>query len=146
MSIGSLEYVVIGVEGSQFTSKILPELNAVLEEDLIRVVDLVFVTKAEDGQVTLREVSELEEGELASYEGLAGNLLGLLTPEDVDQLARSLPAETSAVILLLEHTWALRLAEAVRQAGGTLFTGGMVTPEALQQVSRELTAKEENYA
>lgn len=91
--------------------------------------------------MTKQEVSELEEDELTAYEGLANNLLGLLTPEDVDQLVWTLPVDRSAVILLLEHTWALRLAEAVRQAGGVPFTGGMVTSEAPQQVRAELVTK-----
>lgn len=60
------------------------------------------------------------------------------------QIARNL---TSAVILLLEHCWTLDLKEAVLKAGGVLFTGGMVSPEALAQVSAELeAAKAENHA
>jgi hypothetical protein len=53
------------------------------------------------------------------------------------------------VIVLLEHTWTLGLADAVRRAGGVLFTGGIVTPEALAQLSAELAtaeAKEAHHA
>jgi len=111
MDIGSLEYVVISFEDDQFAHEILPELNAIQEKGLIRVVDLLFVIK------------------------------------DTDRLAEEIPPGTSAVIILLEHTWAFGLAEAVRRAGGKLFTGGLVTPEALTQVRAELAAaKEENNA
>ena len=147
MDIGSLEYVVISFKDDQFAHEILPELNAIQEKGLIRVVDLLFVIKDTDNTVTIREVSELSEEELVAYEGIAGDLMGLFTAEDVERLAEEIPPGTSAVIILLEHTWATGLAEAVRRAGGTLFTGGLVTPEALTQVRAELAAaKEENNA
>ena len=147
MNIGSLEYVVIGFEDDQFTGEILPELNAIQEKGLIRVVDLLFVMKDTDGTVTVREVSELGDEELAAYDGIAGDLMGLFTAEDVEQLAEEIPPGTSAVVVLLEHTWAIGLTEAVRRAGGMLFTGGLVTPDALAQVRAELAAaKEENHA
>ena len=147
MDIGSLEYVVIGFEDDQFTNEILPELNAIQQKGLIRVVDLLFVMKDTDGTVTLREVSELSDEELAAYEGIAEDLMGLFTAEDVERLAEEIPQGTSAVVVLLEHTWATGLAEAVRRAGGMLLTGGLVTPDALAQVRAELAAaKEENDA
>jgi len=147
MDIGSLEYVVIGFEDDHFTDEILPELNAIQEKGLIRVVDLLFVMKDTDGTVTVREVSELGDEELAAYEGIAGDLMGLFTAEDVERLAEEIPPATSAVVVLLEHTWATGLTEAVRRAGGMLFTGGLVTPDALAQVRAELAAvKEENHA
>jgi len=147
MDIGSLEYVVIGFEDDHFTDEILPELNAIQEKGLIRVVDLLFVMKDTDGTVTVREVSELGDEELAAYEGIAGDLMGLFTAEDVERLAEEIPPATSAVVVLLEHTWAVGLTEAVRRAGGMLFTGGLVTPDALAQVRAELAAvKEENHA
>jgi uncharacterized membrane protein len=147
MDIGSLEYVVIGFEDNQFTDEILPELNAIQEKGLIRVVDLLFVMKDTDGTVTVREVSELGDEELAAYDGIAGDLMGLFTAEDVEQLTEEIPPSTSAVVVLLEHTWAIGLTEAVRRAGGMLFTGGLVTPDALAQVRAELAAaKEENHA
>ena len=147
MDIGSLEYVVIGFEDDQFTHEILPELNAIQQKGLIRVVDLLFVMKDTDGTVTIREVSELSDEELAAYEGIAGDLMGLFTAEDIERLAEEIPPGTSAVVVLLEHTWATGLTEAVRRAGGMLLTGGLVTPDALAQVRAELAAaKEENDA
>lgn len=147
MEIGPLEYVVIGCENDHFTSEILPELNAIQEKGLIRVVDLLFVTKGADGAVTVQEVNELSEEEQQAYTALAEELAGLLMAQDVENLAGTISPGTEAVIVLLEHTWTLGLAEAVRRAGGMLFTGGMVTPDALAQVSAELVAaKEANHA
>jgi hypothetical protein len=146
MAIGPLEYVVIGLQDHHSTSELLPELNAIQENGHIQVRDLLFVNKAADGTVTLQEINELSEEEQQPYSGLRESLTGLLTTQDVEHLAGEIPPGTLAVVVLLEHTWTLSLTEAVRRAGGVLFTGGMVTPEALTQVSAELAAKEEHYA
>ena len=146
MEIGPLEYVVLGFADNQF-SEVLPELIAFQEDGLIRVVDLVFVSKAEDDTMAVQEVGELSENDLPAYTDLADGLAGLLTAQDIEHLAEAIPPGTSAVVVLFEHAWTLRLAEAVRRAGGVLFTGGMVTQEAFEKVSAELAAaKEENHA
>ncbi len=147
MDIGPLEYVVIGLQDDQFASEILPELSVIQEKGNIRVVDLLFVSKDADGTTMVREVSELSDEQLQPYDGIVEDLMGWLTAEDVETLAGAIPPATSAVIVLLEHTWALGLKEAVRRAGGVLFTGGLVTADALTQVSAELAAaKEEKHA
>ena len=147
MEIGPLEYAVISLEDDRFTGNILPELNAIQQNRLIRVVDLVFVVKNAGGAVTIQEVSDLAEEQQQVYATLAQDLAGLFTAQDIEQLAREMPTGSEAVVLLLEHTWALELAQAVRRAGCTLFTGGMVTPDALTQVKAELVAtKEEHHA
>lgn len=145
MNIGPLEYVVIGLKDGRFRSSILPELNMIQQNGLIRVVDLLFVSKGADGTVTMQEVSELREEEQQAYTALMEDLTGLLTAQDIERLAGEIPADSEAVIVLLEHTWTLGLAEAVRRAGGVLFTGGMVTPDALAQVSTELVAAKEKH-
>lgn len=146
MTIGPLEYVVIGFEDDHFTQEILPELNAIQAGGLIQVIDLLFLSKDTEGEVTMREVHELTDEEAQAYAGLAEDLTGLLTAEDIEKLAEAIPAGTSAVVVLLEHIWTLGLAEAVRRAGGVLFTGGLVSSDALAQVSAELAAKEEHHA
>lgn len=143
MTIGPLEHIVIGCERNQFTREILPTLNTLHKNGAIRVLDLVFMSKDAAGNVAKREVNELSEEEFAPYSGLAKALLGMLTAEDVNQLAGSMCPESSAVVVLLEHTWAIKLTDAVRRAGGVLFTGGLISPDALAQVSAELAAAKE---
>ena len=145
MEIGPLEYVVIGLQDGRFTRDILPELNVIQQHGLIRVVDLLFVSKDSDGKVTMQEVSELREEEQQMYADLAEDLAGLLTAQDIELLAEGMPAGSEAVVVVLEHAWTLELARAVRQAGGTLFAGGMVTPDALAQVSAKLAAAKEEH-
>lgn len=140
MEIGPLEYVVIGVPGQQLTSTLISELNAVQESGQLCVVDLIFVMKAADGSVTLQEVKELIEQEPEVYSDIAGNLMGLLTAQDIEQLTGQIPPDTSAFIILIEHTWVIGLTEAVRKGGSMVYAGGMVSHDVLAHVSAELAA------
>ncbi|HEV2582622.1 MAG TPA: DUF6325 family protein, partial [Ktedonobacteraceae bacterium] len=67
MAIGPLEFVVIGCKGHQFSKEILPELNSIQEKGLFRVVDLFFVRKDNKGAISVLEVSDLNDEELAAF-------------------------------------------------------------------------------
>jgi hypothetical protein len=140
MDIGPLEYVVIGLQGMHLPEALVTELDAIQESGQIYVVDLIQVTKAADGTVTMREMSELIEEAPGKYGNIAGNLMGLLTKPDIEQLTAQVPPSASAFVILFEHAWVIGLAEAVKQAGGVVFSGGLVSHEVLAHVSEELAA------
>ena len=143
MTIGPLEFVVIGCKGNQFTNEIVPELNSIQEKGLIRVVDLFFVRKDVDGTVTLLEVHDLNDEELAVFDPIKDDLMGLLTPEDIVLLTETVPAGTSAVIVLLEHAWLVTLDEGLNRAGAVLLAGGMVPQASMEQLEAELEAAQQ---
>lgn len=138
MVLGPLEYIIIGCPGSQFSSKIAPELHAIQEKELIQVVDLIFLRKDTNSIVTVLEVKDLNDEELAPFGLLKSNLMGLITPEDILTLSNSVPPDTSAVVVLLEHHWIGRLEQAIEQANGVVFIGGMVPQQAREQLEQEL--------
>jgi hypothetical protein len=143
MTIGPLEFVVIGCKGNQFTSEIVPELNSIQEKGLIRVVDLFFVRKDVNGIVTVLEVNDLNDDELAAFDPIKEDLMGLLTPEDIVLLTETIPADTSAVIVLLEHAWLVKLTEGLNRAGAVLLAGGMVPQASMEQLEAELKAAQQ---
>ena len=140
MTIGPLEFVVIGCKGNQFTSEIVPELNSIQEKGLIRVVDLFFVRKDVNGTVTVLEVNDLNDEELAAFDPIKEDLMGFLTPEDIVFLTETIPLDTSAVIVLLEHAWIVKLTEGLDRAGAVLLAGGMVPQASMEQLEAELEA------
>ena len=144
MDVGPLEYLVIGVDSRQLERVLFSELNAIQATGQIRVVDLLFVTKAADGAVVLQEVSELSEEQSAEYGGIVDDLMGLLTAQDIERLTGQIPPATSALVMLFEHTWVIGLTEAVRRGGGVVFSAGMVSHEALAHVNAELAAAKED--
>jgi hypothetical protein len=119
-----LEYLVIGLREEPFSNSILPELHKLQKKGHIRVVDLLFVSKTDDGEATLQEVGDLSDQELALYEDFVDNLLGLLTQQDAEHLASILPPGTEAAIVLLEHSWALGLTNAIVKAGACSMVEG----------------------
>ena len=143
MTLGPLEYLVAGFEGNRFTGQILAELRAAQEKGIIRVVDLCVIKKDEQGNVTTQELKDLSSEEATELSSLAGNLMGLLADEDIQQVAEDIPNKSAAGLLLFEHTWAIGLREAIKNAGAVAITGGFVSPDTLQELEQELeTAKQ----
>ena len=144
MTLGPLEYLVVGFEGNRFTGQILPELRAAREKDIIRVVDLFFLKKDESGNITAMELSDLNSEEAAHFAPLAGDMLNLLTPEDIEQVARDIPNNCSAALLLFEHTWATGLMDAIKNASGVTLAGGLVAPDVLRELEEEIKAAQQH--
>ena len=143
---GPLEYVVIQFTDNRFTGDILPVLLDMEEVGCVGLVDLIFIRKDEAGNLTLLEISELDEGLAAAYEPLISEFHGLLTDEDVAAAAVELPANSAAAVLLLEHHWATDLQLAVRMAGGRMVDSGYINPEVQAQVIAAEIDMEENDA
>lgn len=138
MTLGPLEYLVVGFEGNRFSGQILPELRAARDKGIIRVIDLVVFKKDEDGNITTMEMSDLSKEEAEQFAPLAGDILGLLTPEDIEQVASDIPNNCSAGVMVFEHTWAIGLKEAIKNSGGIPVAGGLVAPDVLKELEEEL--------
>ena len=140
MTLGPLEYTVIGFEGNNFTGAIADEIQRVVDQGTIRLVDLVFIAKDRDGEVIVLELDSKDDPRFAGFAPLLAGLSGMFTPEDVEAIAEGLPVDTSALAVLFEHRWAERLKEAIVAAGGSLISRTTVPPEVLEAVNRELEA------
>lgn len=141
MTIGPLEYILVGFEGNHFTGEILPELQAVQDKGIIHVIDLLFLMKDESGNVTALELSDLNENEAKQYNFLVGDLRGILESDDVESAAKDMPNNTSAALMLFEHTWAIHLKEAILNSGGAALAGGWINPAVVQTLETELAAE-----
>ena len=76
-TLGPVQVMVIGFEGHDFTGEILPELRRLEEQDIVSLVDLLFVEKDDDGEVRTVELSGLSAEERAEFGAIAGALAGL---------------------------------------------------------------------
>ena len=121
----------------------MPELSSIQEKGLIRVVDLIFVRKDTDGTVKALEVHDLNDEELAAFDPIKEDLMRILTPQDISLLTEAIPPDTSAVIVLLEHAWIVRLTEGLNRADAVLLAGGMVPQAAMEQLEAELKAAQQ---
>ena len=130
MSIGPVEYVILGFPDNSFTGRIVPELAKLLDGGLVRLIDLTFISKDADGDVTVVEFDAVEE--LAAFAGLDAEVGGILTDDDIAHAALSLEPNTSAALLIWEDTWAAPFAEAVRDANGLILEGARIPHEVIQ--------------
>ncbi|MDO8214204.1 DUF6325 family protein [Conexibacter sp. CPCC 206217] len=155
MSFGPMQILVVGFEEGRFTGAILEELRRLREHDVIRLVDLLFVQKDENGETAVIETSDLTTDESIELGALAGALVGLgaageegaevgalagaeaaaagETPlgDDVWFVADTIPPGSSAAIAIIEHRWAIGLRDAIREAGGEALADEWLHPSDL---------------
>jgi hypothetical protein len=138
--MGPIDYVVVEWPGQQPTGEAAPLLVDLVDRGLIRVLDLAFVTKGEDGSVARLEISDLGEQveELGIFDGASS---GLLSDDDVGDAGTALEPGTSAALLVYENSWAAPFAAAVRRSGGQLVASGRIP---IQGLVAALDAAEKN--
>ena len=140
MTLGPLEYTVIGFAGNRFNGEIAKEIQKVVEKRIIRLVDVVVISKNIDGEVTVVELDNKDDPKFKDFAPLLGDLMGLLTEDDIAAIAADLPDNTTALVMLFEHRWAEHIKDAIAGAGGFLVSRTTVPPEILEQVNAELSA------
>ena len=134
MDIGPVEILVVGFPENKFTGEIAPALEELVADGMIRVIDLVFVTKNAAGDVLGVELSDLDEGMRDEFSRHVEEPSGMLSDEDIEDLGADLAPNSSAAILLFEHVWATRFRDAVLDSGGELIASIRIPKEAVDEV------------
>lgn len=123
--LGPIDYVLIEWPGRQPNGEVAPHLVDLVDRGLIRILDVAFVAKDEDGSVAGIELADLGDG-AAELEVFAGASSGLLTDDDLGEAAGALEPGTSAALLVFENAWAAPFVAAVRRSGGQLVASGRI--------------------
>jgi uncharacterized protein DUF6325 len=128
MEMGPIDYILVEWPGRQPNGEVAPHLVDLVDRGLIRILDLAFVAKDEDGTVAGLELADLGDGaaELEVFEGASS---GLLSDDDLTEAAGALEPGTAAALLVFENTWAAPFAAAVRRSGGQLVASGRIPVE-----------------
>ena len=134
--IGPVEYIVVGFPGSQFRGEIAPALADLVEAGTIRIIDIAFAGKDDDGELVAFELSELDPGVQQALEKLGAEPSGLFSEEDLTAVAETLDPGSSAAVLAWENVWAKSVAGAIRDAGGELYDYDRV-PHEIVVAARE---------
>ncbi|MBS1893394.1 MAG: DUF1269 domain-containing protein [Actinobacteria bacterium] len=132
--MGPIDYLLVEWTGQQPNGELAPHLVDLVERGLVRILDLVFLTKAEDGTV-----AAIELGELPELEVFAGASSGLVDEEDLAEAGAVMEPGTSAALLIYENTWAAPFAVAMRKSGGQVVSSGRIP---VQQILAALEAAE----
>jgi hypothetical protein len=143
MTLGPLEYIVIGFQGKQeIDGSIAHELEKVVANGTIRIVDLVFIARDDKDNAVAVELDAKSDPRFASFAPLLGSTLALLTPEDIETVADTLPDNTAALVVLFEHHWAVEIKDALAAKGAFVVGRATIPPEILEELTEELAAQE----
>jgi hypothetical protein len=159
---GPLQMLVIGSDHARFTGEILPELRRLTDEGLVRLVDLLIVTKRNEEIVSL-QASDLPPDDAIAFGALVGALIGLgadgeegaeagavagaaaledghvFGEDETWYLADTIPEDGWAAVALLEHRWAIPLRDAIVSAGGIALADEWIHPADLVALGAQLT-------
>jgi hypothetical protein len=129
--LGPVDYLVVEFPAgaSSFTGEMAAELIALADAGTIRVIDVLILTKNEDGSVDAAELSDIDE--LGELQKLEAELAELLAEDDVLHLAAAMEPGTVAGVLIWENVWAAPFASAVRRSGGQLVADGRIPIQAI---------------
>jgi hypothetical protein len=161
MAMGPVQILIVGFgEDAQFKGKALEELKRLRDADVVRLIDLLAVHKNDDGSIDKIEISD--DDELLKLGAVAGALIGfgaageegaevgalagaaamadgsMFDEEQVWYIADAIPEGMTAVVAVLEHTWAIPLRDAIRGAGGVPLADSWLHPEDLLAVGAEI--------
>ena len=139
--LGPIDYLVVEFPPNtrHFTGEIAAELTALADTELIRVLDLLVLEKAEDGSLEAFEIDDIPGAD--EIRALEARIAEILSADDVEHLAAAMEPGTVAGVLVWENTWAAPFASAVRHAGGQLVATGRIP---IQAVVASLEADETN--
>ena len=160
MAIGPVQLLVLGFEHPDFHGQIIEELERLRENDAVRVIDALAVSKDADGEIEVMHLSNLTKDEaielgskvaaliglgIEGEEGLeAGAIIGaeaaaedgieVFSDEDAWDVIEEIPNDSAAALLLIEHHWAVPLRDAIASAGGFRISDGFISPLDLVEI------------
>ena len=163
MTMGPVQLLVVGFEGGELNGEILAELDRLREDDVVRLIDLAFVRKDDNGNVEKILRSDLSPEEAEAFGAIVGALIGFgaagdegaspsrtshVFDEDVWYVDDAIPNGTAAAVALLEHRWAIPLRDGIRRAGGFHLADAWIHPAdlvgiglvAAEETERQLSA------
>ena len=128
--MGPIDFVVLEWPGQQPAGDVAPLLLDLVDRGIIRILDIAFMAKNEDGSVAAVDLEALDGGAagFAVFEGASSGLLG---QEDLEEAAAALEPGTSAAVLVWENRWAAPVAVALRRSGGQLVASGRLPIQAI---------------
>ena len=137
--LGPVDYFVVGfpADKADFSGAMAEELRKLVKSGTVRVLDLMVVTKAQDGTVEVAELRDTDESEFGELRSLEADLSMMLAAEDVERVGADLDPGSTAAVLVWENTWAGPFASSVRRSGGELISTGRIPTQALIAAAEE---------
>jgi uncharacterized protein YuzE len=137
MGIAPVDYLAVAFPGNKFSGAILPEIKKLVDAGTIRVLDLVIITKDEEGNVAAIEASEASPELAASLAALGIEGKNLLGQDDFEDIGQALEPNSTCGLMVWENVWAADFAKSLRDADGILLGQGRIPAAYLEELLAE---------
>ena len=144
MTFGPVDFLAIEFQGNQFKGELMPALLELVNNDIIRVIDLVIVQKDADGNVKMQEMQQHDNSVLALFDPRKTEITGMIQREDLQMIGEKVENNTTAAVLLFENLWAIKFKQAVLNANGRLLMQERIPHEVVEEVFEAISAVEKD--
>ena len=124
--VGPIDYLALECPTARLEGEGLAILVDLVDRGIIRILDLRFATRAEDGSFAAMAIADLDgDGvlDLAVFEGVES---GLLDDDDLSQAVSLIEPGSAVALLLYENTWAGPFVSAMRRGGAEVISSGRI--------------------
>jgi uncharacterized membrane protein len=139
--MGPVDYLMVRLPGSKFSGKGAPELLKLEKQGIIRVIDMVFIVKDENGKLVTSEAVDLPGEARAAFNELSKNIREWFSQGDIEEIAASLPNNSTAGLLLFENVWAIKLKEDLLEMNAEVIDMGRIPPENIEKVAQDMAKR-----
>jgi hypothetical protein len=139
MTFGPIDFIALEFPGNRFRGEILPDLLELVDKEIIRIIDLVIITKAQ-GLVTVRELRELDPAHIEMFNPLKAEANQMITESDIAMIAEKLADNSTAGLLLIENLWAKKTQQAMLDANGRLVLFERIPHDVVEEALADIVA------
>ena len=130
-SMGPVELSVLAFPGATFDRAIPEALGDIVDRGIVSILDLVLISKGDDGEVEVIELADADKDTAARFDKLDGEVMWLLSEEDIDAASALLEPGSIGVVVVWENTWARQLSTVVERAEGRLLAHDRLDADAV---------------
>lgn len=138
MAFGPIDLIVLEFKGNSFNAELMEDLTDLVSDEIIRILDLVIIQKKQRGEVEVQELRDLEPSIVQVLEPLRAEISGMITVDDIKMIGKKLKENTTAMIMLFENIWAVRLKQDISSVGGRLVMHERIPSEVVSEAIKDL--------
>ena len=140
MTFGPIDFIALEFPGNRFKGEILPDLFELVDKGIIRIIDLVIITKDQVGQVAVRELRELDPAHIEIFSPLNAEVNQMITESDINMIAEKLADNSTAGLLLIENLWAKKTQQAMLAANGRAVMFERIPHDVVEEALADIGA------
>jgi len=143
MTYGPIDFIAIEFQTDQLAGEGMSALLELVENQIVRIIDLVIIMKDQDGEYQALEMEELAPDVLVVLDPLNVEVSGIIQMEDIELIAEAMENNTTAALMLYENLWAIKFGEAVTRSSGRMLMYDRIPFEVVNE-TLEMFEKEES--